>query len=136
MLFFTEKIIQGVDCMEISCTEKWDEKDTDVMVNCILIQIRTRFEEFKKKSKIIVAIWGDKKGTIPPWNYMLKIGTFMIGIKPLIDSVVHYNIILCVNKDQQFWMEKILGIYTPVKPVIMAKSENDIYKILDNIKNK
>ena len=131
MLFFTEKKIKGVECMEISCTNKWNEKDTDVMSNCILIQIRNRLEQLKKESKIIVIIWGSRKGYTPPWNYLLKIASFMIGIKPIIDTVVSHNIILCLNKDQHFWMSKILEIYKPVKPVLLAQDENDIYKLLD-----
>lgn len=132
MLILSEKNIDGTLCLEISSSKNWEAADTQVMVNCVLIQIRKRLEQAQKNKEKIVLIWTAKNGTVPPWVRMLQIVNFMIGISKLLDTSVLYNIVVCVNKDQEFWVSKVLSIYTPTKPLKLARNDADVSSILSS----
>lgn len=132
MIILQEKKIKKIICLEISSSKKWDDPDTQVLVNCVLIQMRKRLEQSLKNKEKVVLIWTTNNGIIPPWNNMLQILNFMISINKLLDSCVLYNIVVCINKDQEFWVNKILSIYTPTKPLKLARNNTDILTILSS----
>lgn len=132
MLILEEKNIDNTTCLEISSSNNWDAPDTQIMVDCVLIQIRKRLEQSQKIKEKIVLIWTSKNGTTPPWTRMLQIINFMISISKLLDSCVLYNVVVCINKDQEFWVNKVLSIYTPKKPLKLARNNADILSILSS----
>ena len=132
MLILKETIKAKKSCIEISCSPKWYETDTYIMVECVLSKLKKILTNAKEDSKQVIMICScSEQAELPPVRNMLQIVKFMLSINNLLKVALNYTILLCLeNTNQELWITRILSIYTPVRPVYIAHNETEIMNIL------
>lgn len=129
MLLLTLEKRQDIDIIHITCGKTWDSADTRIMTDCVLKNIQKELERVKKENQQVIFLTDCKQGVLPPPSIVLQIITFMLGIGHLIKSSLLCTIMYAKDKEQSFWIEKILQIYKPHKPFHVIHDEN----LIDNI---
>lgn len=126
MLLISSEKILDMDIIHISCGKTWDSKDTQVMVDCALRSIKEKLLEVQQIKKRAVFLCDCKTGTLPPPGIVLQIVTFLLSIGKLINEALLCTIMNAKDKDQTFWLDQILKVYRPQKPLYIIYSDKDI----------
>ena len=126
MLLVSSEKILDVDIIHISCGKTWDSNDTQVMVDCALRSVKQKLIQIQKNNKKAVFLCDCKSGTLPPPGTVLQIITFLLSIGRLIQDSLICTIMNATDKDQTFWLDQILKVYKPQKPLHIVYEDKDI----------
>jgi hypothetical protein len=66
----------------------------------------------------------------------MRIVKFMVSIKPQIQNGLNFSIVYVKSKINKDWINGILRIYTPVRPVHVVSSKEEVKKLLIDSKNE
>jgi hypothetical protein len=66
----------------------------------------------------------------------MRIVKFMVSIKPQIQNGLNFSIVYVKSKTNRDWINGILKIYKPVKPVHVVSTKDEVKKLLIDSKNE
>jgi hypothetical protein len=123
MLCLNEKLLSSRGIIKLYCSNNWEKDDTNLIVNCILEKIR---EILLNSEKEIIMFCDCTKGEFPPLTIAFNIVSTMVNMKEVLENKLKYTLIYCDSESQKNWLNSILKIYTPVKPVYIVSTEEEI----------
>ena len=109
-----------------SSKAKWDKPDSSLITQCVLSQIKEHLTEVEESNEKMILIIDLSKGSFPPWMQALSIARFFVALKSLLISSLAFTLIYAVTEDQKTWINRILMIYTPARPVHMVSTKGEI----------
>jgi hypothetical protein len=131
MLVLQKELWHSDKILKILSTLDWEASDTEVMLNCVFAGIEELLQDAIKKNVKCVIILDCNRGNVPPIYYIGKCITFLLRIKKLIADCVYFTLIYDKDEDQQKkWVDIILKMYTPTRPIFSVNSRQQILKIL------
>jgi hypothetical protein len=111
-----------------SSKAKWGKPDAALITQCVLSQIKEYLTEVEKRNEKMILIIDLSKGSFPPWMQTISIARFFVSLKSLLISSLAFTLIYTITKDQKTWINRILMIYTPARPVHMVSTKDEIRK--------
>lgn len=131
MLVLQKDLWKSDKILKILSTSDWEASDTEVMLNCVFSGIEELLQEaIDQKFKCIILL-DCNKGNVPPIYYIGKCITFLLRIKKLIADCVYFTLIYDKDKvEQKKWVDIILKMYTPARPIFSVNSREQIIKII------
>ena len=121
-LWSTHRIIK----VRSSSKTHWDKPDSSLITHCVLRQIKDYLEEVGKSAEKMILIIDLSKGIFPPWMQALSIAKFFVSLKTLLVKGLAFTLILACTDEQKIWINRILMIYTPARPVHIVESKDEI----------
>ena len=129
MLILNEDLWDNDNILKFYCSNSWEKDDTFVMTQCAL-------ERMKKL--LIESYYNDKegilcdcnKGEFPSMNQALQIVSYMVSIKEQLENGLAYTIVYAKSEENRNWVNSILKIYIPVKPVYVVSTKEEVKQIL------
>lgn len=112
----------------------WKKPDSAVITHCILNQIRELLTEVGKDDEKMILIIDLSKGSFPPWMQALTIAKFFVSLKTLLVKGLAFTLIYAITEQQKTWLNRILMIYTPARPVHMVESKDEIRSKINEYK--
>jgi len=114
-----------------SSQAKWEKPDSAVITQCILNQIKGYLAEVNESQEKMVLIVDLSKGSFPPWMQALTIARFFVSMKSLLVGGLAFTLIYAVTEEQKTWINRILMVYTPARPVHIVESKDEIRQKLN-----
>ena len=136
MLILNTELWKSDNVAKIQCSEKWSEKDSSLITTCILEQIKNLLNDVTSQEEQGVLLFDCTKGNFPPMTEAVRIAKFMVSIKPEIEKGLNFSIVYVKSKTNRDWINSILKIYTPVRPVHVVSTKDEVKKLLIDSKNE
>ena len=136
MLILNTELWNSDNVAKIQCSENWSEKDSSLITTCVLEQIKNLLNEVITPEEQGVLLFDCTKGSFPPMTEAMRIVKFMVSIKPEIEKGLNFSIVYVKSKINRDWINGILRIYTPVRPVHVVSSKEEVKKLLIDSKNE
>jgi hypothetical protein len=130
MLVLKKELWDKDKILKVECTNKWESTDTSVMVECVLQEIKLLLESVTDTKAILIL--DCNKGEVPPLFQLGKIFTFLSSIKELIKKSVYFSIIYAKLGDHMTWLDIVLKMYTPARPIHVAKNKDELKNYIQN----
>ncbi len=112
--------------------EEWKKPDSSVITQCIMNQIKEFLTEVGEEKMILIIDLS--KGSFPPWMQAITIARFFVSMKDLLIQGLAFTLIYTVTEQQKTWLNRILMIYTPARPVHMVESKEEIREKINEYK--
>jgi len=136
MLILNTELWNSDNVAKIQCSENWSEKDSSLITTCVLEQIKNLLNEVITPEEQGVLLFDCTKGSFPPMTESMRIVKFMVSIKPEIEKGLNFSIVYVKSKINRDWINGILRIYRPVRPVHVVSSKEEVKKLLIDSKNE
>lgn len=136
MLILHTELWNSDNVAKIQCSENWSEKDSSLITTCVLDQIKQLLNDVSTIEEQGVLLFDCTKGSFPPMTEAMRIVKFMVSIKPQIANGLKFSIVYVKSKTNRDWINGILKIYTPVKPVHVISTKEEVKKLLIDSKNE
>lgn len=136
MLILNTELWDSDNVAKIQCSENWSEKDSSLITTCVLEQIKNLLNEVITPEKQGVLLFDCTKGSFPPMTEAMRIVKFMVSIKPQIQNGLSFSIVYVKSKTNRDWINGVLKIYTPVRPVHVVSTKEEVKKLLIDSKNE
>lgn len=130
MLILNEELWKDDNILKFYCSDNWDKDDTFVMTQCALDRLKQILIESYYNDKEGVLIFDCNKGIFPSMQQALQIASFMVSIKEQIEGGLSYTIVYAKSKENRDWINNILKLYVPVKPVYVVSSKEEVKNLL------
>lgn len=114
--------------------EDWGKPDSSVITQCILNQIKEFLTEVGESEEKMILIIDLSKGSFPPWMQAITIARFFVSMKDLLIQGLAFTLIYTVTEKQKTWLNRILMLYTPARPVHMVESKEEIREKINEYK--
>lgn len=121
---------------KIHCSENWEKKDSSLITTCVLNEIKNLLNSVSTPEEQGVLLFDCTKGSFPPMTEAMRIVKFMVSIKPEITNGLNFSIVYVKSRTNRDWINGILKLYTPVKPVHVLSTKEEVKKILIDSKNE
>jgi hypothetical protein len=130
-LWSTYRIIK----INSSSQTHWEKPDSSLMTHCVLRQIKSYLEEMSTSLEKMILIVDLSKGAFPPWIQALSIAKFFVSLKTLLVRSLEFTLMITSTDEQKTWINRILMIYTPARPVHIVESKDEIrYRINEHLR--
>lgn len=136
MLILHTELWNSDNVAKIQCSENWSEKDSSLITTCVLDQIKQLLNDVSTQEEQGVLLFDCTKGSFPPMTEAMRIVKFMVSIKPQIQNGLKFSIVYVKSKTNRDWINGILKIYTPVRPVHVISTKEEVKKLLIDSKNE
>ena len=136
MLILNTELWNSDNVAKIQCSENWSEKDSSLITTCVLDQIKQLLNDVSTQEEQGVLLFDCTKGSFPPMTEAMRIVKFMVSIKPQIQNGLNFSIVYVKSKTNRDWINGILKIYTPVRPVHVVSTKEEVKKLLIDSKNE
>lgn len=136
MLILNTELWNSDNVAKIQCSENWSEKDSSLITTCVLDQIKKLLNDVSTQEEQGVLLFDCTKGSFPPMTEAMRIVKFMVSIKPQIQNGLKFSIVYVKSKTNRDWINGILKIYTPVRPVHVISTKEEVKKLLIDSKNE
>ena len=130
MLILTKKLWETDHIIKIHCSDIWDNKDTYILIECVLQELKSLLLEAKDTQKPAILICDCNKGELPPLKNALQFAKFMVGIREIILEGLNFTIVYAKSETHKMWVDRILSFYTPAKPVHIVNNKEDLKKLI------
>ena len=107
------------------------KSDSAIMTNCALEKLKTLIEKCISEQTRCVLVVDCNKGEFPPFFQALKIAKFLFGLKAIIKEGLEYTILLVKNETHKKWINRILALYTPARPLHILNSKKEAKVMLE-----
>ena len=114
---------------------QWNSDDSSLITKCILEKIKSLLMEVNDNYSNMILIIDLSKGCFPPWIQALNIAKFFVCMKKLITKSLAFTIIYTVTEQQDLWINRILTIYTPARPLHVVHSKKEIKSRIEKYRN-
>lgn len=135
MLIINQDCFDQDKILKVHCGNNWSADDSILMLKCGLDCIKECLEKCVESEKKIVLVCDCTKGTFPPIARAMQIVTFMHGIKPIIKKSLEHTVIYVKSEVIRKWLDSILKVYKPVRPIHIVKNKHEIKNHLMNIQH-
>lgn len=105
--------------------------DSAIMTNCALEKLKSLIKECGETKNRCVLVVDCNKGEFPPFFQALKIAKFLFGLKTIIEQGLEYTILLVKNETHKNWINRILSLYTPARPLHILNSKKEAKIMLE-----
>ena len=136
MLILNTELWDSDNVAKIQCSENWSEKDSSLITTCVLNQLKQLLNSVSMPEEQGVLLFDCTKGNFPPMTETMKIVKFMVSIKPQIQNGLNFSIVYVKSKTNRDWINGILKIYTPARPVHVVSTKDEVKKLLIDYKNE
>ena len=136
MLILHTELWNSDNVAKIQCSENWSEKDSSLITTCVLDQIKQLLNDVPIPEEQGVLLFDCTKGSFPPMTEAMRIVKFMVSIKPQIQNGLKFSIVYVKSKTNRDWINGILKIYAPVRPVHVISTKEEVKKLLIDSKNE
>ena len=136
MLLLNKDLWESDRILKVKCSENWEQDDTTILVDCALQEVKTLIEESAQKCKRCVLLLDCNKGEVPPMFQLGKMMSFLISIKSSIVAGVDFSMIYSKQDNYKHWLDIILQMYTPARPLHIVKNKESIKKLLSQREEK
>ena len=126
MLVLQKDLWEKDKILKVLSDDKWSEKDAIIISDCALNELKNLLLECNIKCILILDC---NKGEVPPIMYLTRCAAFLLGIKDIIGDSVYFSIIYDKLNTSQNWIDIILKLYKPVRPLFRLNSKSQIFKI-------
>ena len=133
MLVINETLWDKDHILKVYSSCDWDKPDAYIITDCVLETIRERLLLAKDKQAILIVDLS--KGEFPPWSQVLKIAKNFVLMRDLIVSGLECTIIYANTDEKKQWIDRVLMIYAPAKPVHVVRSKDDILQVIEDCRN-
>jgi hypothetical protein len=130
MLIINEDLWEEDRIVKIQCSAGWGDKDDSLMTKCTLKRLKDLMVESKETSRRGILIYDCNKGEFPPMSQAFQIVSHMVSIKPELDSGLSHSIIYVKSEYHRQWIDNILKIYKPARPINIVSTKEEIKKFL------
>ena len=128
MLIINKELWDTDDIIKLHTT-KW-EKDSHLITNCSLKEIKKLIQDSANNNSRCVLIVDCDKSEFPPFMQVLKIAKFFYGMRTIIKAGLDYTIMYIKNENHKKWINRILKIYSPARPLHILNSKKEIKEML------
>jgi hypothetical protein len=136
MLLMNEELWKTHKIIKFYCSDSWEQIDTNIITQSTLNRFKELLIQSYELNKESILICDCNKGANPSITQALKIGAFMVSISEQIKNGLLFTIMYAKSPDTCEWLEKLLKMYTPIRPVHIITDKKDIKKMLvENNKN-
>ncbi len=129
MLVLQKDLWEKDKILKVLSDDKWSEKDAIIISDCVLNELKDLLLECIESNIKCILILDCNKGEVPPIMYLTRCATFLLGIKDIIGDSVYFSIIYDKLNTSQNWIDIILKLYKPVRPLFRLNSKSQILKI-------
>ena len=130
MLILNEELWEKDRIIKISCSNIWEKNDTYIIVECVFKRLKELLIDANDTKREGILICDCNKGTFPPVSHAINIVSYMVSIKKYIENGLACTIIYAKSDEHIKFINNILKIYTPAKPVNIVSTKDDIKKKL------
>jgi len=129
MLVLQKDLWEKDKILKVLSDDKWSEKDAIIISDCALNELKNLLLECIESNIKCILILDCNKGEVPPIMYLTRCAAFLLGIKDIIGDSVYFSIIYDKLNTSQNWIDIILKLYKPVRPLFRLNSKSQILKI-------
>lgn len=129
MLVLQKDLWEKDKILKVLSDDKWSEKDAIIISDCALNELKNLLLECIESNIKCILILDCNKGEVPPIMYLTRCVAFLLGIKDIIGDSVYFSIIYDKLNTSQNWIDIILKLYKPVRPLFRLNSKSQILKI-------
>ena len=130
MLILYKDLWESDKILKVVSDNNWSDSDTDVLLDCALKQIKTLLLDCINQNDKCILLLDCNKGEVPPLFYLGKCVTFLLGIQQDIIKGVHFSMVYDKQKSAAKWIDLILKMYTPARPLFTVSSKTEINKLV------
>lgn len=134
MLVLTDDLWLSNHILKVNSSpiEDWGKLESPLLTKCVLSQIKSYLTEVKEsEGKKIILIVDLSKGCFPPWLEALRIAHYThSNMKKLIVEALDFTIMYVTSETQETWVNRILRIYKPSRPIHIVHSKKEIKDII------
>jgi len=135
MLILNDELWQKDSIIKIWCSNTWDGTDDFIMNECVLNRLKELLIDAHETDREGILVCDCNKGTFPPLTQALQIVAYMVSMKQQIENGLSYTIIYAKSKEHRSWIDNILTIYKPARPVRIVSSKEDVKNYILNGSN-
>lgn len=130
MLILNEDLWDRDNIIKLYCSDSWEKDDTYVMTQCALDRLKQLLVEAYYNNKEGVLLCDCNKGSFPSMQQALQIVSYMVSIKEQIENGLSYTIVYAKSKENRDWVNNILQIYVPARPVHVVETKEEVKNLL------
>ncbi len=134
MLVLTDKLWSDNHIIKVhsSTLEDWGKPEARLITKCVLEQIKGYMTDIQESNgKKMILIVDLSKGCFPPWMEALRIAHKVnSSMKKLIVTALDFTIMYVTTEHQELWLNRILSIYKPARPVHIVHSKKEIKDLI------
>ena len=130
MFILTKKLWDSNRIIKIHCADKWSNSDTYILTECFLAEIKSLLLEAQDTQRPAFLLCDCTKGELPPWQFGVQIAKFMVSIRGILEEGLEMTIMYTQSQSHKDWIQKILTIYTPTRPVHLVQTKTEIKSLL------
>ena len=101
MFILSKNLWESNRIIKLHCSDIWNKKDSYIMVECVLQELKTLLEEAHKTNRTAILICDCNKGTFPPVTTAIRLAQFLLGIREVLAGGLNYTILYAKN---EFWV--------------------------------
>ena len=132
MFILSKNLWESNRIIKLHCSDIWNRKDSYIMVECILQELKNLLEEAKKTHKNAILICDCNKGEFPPAATVLQLAQFLIGIRDLLAESLDYTILYAKNEVAKLWINRFFTFYKPSRPFYILENKKAIQAKLES----
>jgi len=129
MIILNKELWESDRILKLRSSENWDGNDVSIMLDCALSELKVTLEECDSSKRAILII-DCNKGMVPPLYQISKIALFFVKMKPLIKKYLNFTIIYSKKDDYKIWLDTVLKLYVPARPIHIAKNKDDVKSLI------
>tara|TARA_B100001094_G_C17914126_1_gene662665 strand:+ start:194 stop:616 length:423 start_codon:yes stop_codon:yes gene_type:complete len=116
--------------LKLTSSDSWEDPEVHLINNCILNEIKELITQAIETNRPGVLYFDFTKGEFPPLTEAMKFAKFMVTIKSLITEGIEFTILYIVNTTHKDFVNNILKVYKPAKPVHILQDKKNIRTLL------
>ena len=134
MLVINETLWDEDHILKVHSSYDWDKPDAYIITDCVLETIREKFLDATDKQAILIVDLS--KGEFPPWSQVLKIAKSFMLMRDAIVSGLECTIIYADTNEKKQWVDRVLMIYAPAKPVHVVGTKTGILDLIGDCRDR
>lgn len=130
MLLLNEELWETHKIIKFYCSDSWEQNDTNIITQSTLNRFKELLIQSYELNRESILICDCNKGANPSIPQALKIGAFMVSISEQIKNGLLFTIMYAKSADTCQWIENLLKMYTPIRPIHIITNKKDIKTML------
>lgn len=126
MIIFCEKLMPRV--LKVFCDSNWNV-NIDNHIDDSLNELKNIMERTEYR---FIWLWIINEN-IPSFSVIVKIVSKLVFLYNQLSQSIDFNIVYCSNQDTLNLVERVLSLYKPASEVKIARSKEDIVRLINEI---
>jgi hypothetical protein len=129
MIILNKDLWESDRILKLRSSENWEGNDVSIMLDCTLAELKSILQECESSKRAIIII-DCNKGMVPPLYQISKIALFFVQMKPILIKYLDFTIIYSKKDDYKIWLDTVLKLYVPARPIHIARSKDDVKSLI------